>query len=411
MPFASSAYGQLAYIAETTTNVVPTVGNATKLRMTTPTMKAATSTVKSAEVSSHGMSTDQTITDLNIDGGFNFELSGKEYDPFIEGVMMGTWSHYGTLGLGTAFSATTTASTITAAVAPTTTSAFTNLGLNQWFKVVPPVGASQAVKDYFADRWFKTHASTPSSTTVVTLDASTPIAAPGLGALGAGYAISASVVQNGVTQRSFSMEYQMTDIGQFLTFSGMRPGTLELSLDTGSIITGSMGFLGGSDHTMQGTTRMPGSLQASQTLDVMNAVTDVGAIYENGSSILSASAGFIKSAKFNMSRNLRGQKAVGVFGNAGVGLGECEVGGSLEIYVENATYYNKWLKGTQTSLALGMADQYGNGYLIEMEKVKFGDAGLNAGGLGDDTMLTLPFNAFYNGTTGRGIRIVRAIAA
>lgn len=411
MTFASSAYGQLAYIAETTAGQVPVAGNATKLRMTTPTMKAATSTVKSAEVSSHGMASDQTITDLNVDGGFNFELSGKEYDPFIEGVMMGTWNHYGTNGLGTTFSATMAAGTITAAVAPTTTSAFTNIGLGQWFKVVPPPGATSAVKEYFADRWFKSHAVTPSTSTIITLDASTPIAAPGLGALGAGYAISASVVQNGVTKRSFSMEYQLTDISQFLTFSGMRPGSLELSLDIGSIITGSFGFLGGADHTMQATTRLPGSLQASQSLDVMNAVSDVGAIYENGASILSQTYGFIKSVKFNMSRNLRGQKAVGVFGNADVGLGECEVGGSLEVYVENATYYNKWLKGTQTSLAFGMADQYGNGYLIEMEKVKFGDAGMNPGGLSDDTMLTLPFSAFYNATTSRGIRITRAVAA
>jgi hypothetical protein len=411
MPFASSAFGQLAYIAETTAGIVPVAGNATRLRTTGPTMKASTSTVKSAEVSSHRMSTDQALTDMNVDGGFNFELSGREYDPFLEAVLLGSWNHYGTNGLGTPFSATMAAGSIVAAVAPTTTSAFTNIGLGQWFKVVAPVGASQAIRDYFSDRWFKSHAVTPSTATQINLDASTPIAAPGLGALGAGYAISSSSVQNGSVQRSFSMEYQMTDIAQFMTYAGMRPGMLELSIDTGAIITGAFGFLGGADHTMQGATRLPGTVQPSQTLDVMNGVTDIGAIYEAGVSVLTSTSSFIKSVKFNLSQNLRGQKAVGVFGNAGVGLGEFAVGGTLDLYVENATYYNKWLRNTRTSLAVGMADSLGNGYLVEMENVKFGDAGLNTGGLSDDTMLSLPFNAFYNQSSGRGVRITRAVAA
>lgn len=408
MPFASSAAGQLAYIAETTPGVLQTTGNASRLRMTTPTMKAATSVVKSAEVSSHRMATDQTLTDLNVDGGFNFELSGREYDPFFEGVVRGTWTHYGTNGLGAVFSATTTSNSITAAVAPTGSSAFTTLANGSWFKVVPPAGATLAVRNYFADRWFRVASTT---STAITVDASTPIAAPGIGALGAGYAISSSSVQNGSVNRAFSMEYQMTDIGQFLTFVGMRPNTLELSIETGAIITGAFGFLGGADHTMQGSTRLPGTLQASQALDVMNGVTDIGAIYEAGNSVLTSSSSFIKSVKFNLSQGMRGQKAVGVFGNADVGLGEFEIGGSLEVYVENATYYNKWLNGTQTSLAVGMADSAGNGYLIELEKVKFGDAGLNPGGLSDDTMLTLPFSAFFNTATSRGIRITRGVAA
>lgn len=410
MPFASSAYGQLRYITESVAGTTPGTGNGVNLRQTGMTAKAALSTVSSNEVRADRLSTGLTTTDMNLDGGFNFELSGKEYDPFLEGLLCSTYTHFGTNGLGAVFSMATTATTITASVATTGSSIFTSLANGSWIKIVPPAGATAAVKAYFADRWFKVASTT---STVITLDASTPIAGVGIiGTTTAGYAISQSVVSNGSSlSRTFTLEYAMTDINQFLPFRGMRTNSMDLSLEVGSIITGSFGFLGQGHDGMVGATALPGSPVASQSLEVMNSVADVGAIYENGSSILTGSSSFIKSVKLNVTNNLRGQKAVGVFGNAGVGLGQLAITGSLDIYVENANYYNKWLAGTKTNLALGMADAAGNGYLVELDKVQFKDGGLNLGGRNDDTMLSLPFEAFYDPTTNRGIRLTRSVAA
>jgi len=410
MPFASSAYGQLRYITETVAGTTPTTGNGVNLRQTGLTTKAALSTVTSNEVRADRLSTGLTITDMNLDGGFNFELSGEEYDPFLESLLGSTFTHFGVAGLGAAFSMATTATTITASVATTGASIFTALPNGSWIKIVPPGAATAAVKAYFADRWFKVATTTA---TIITLDASTPITGVGIiGVTAAGYAISQSTVANGASlARSFTLEYAMTDINQFLPFRGMRANSMDLSLDVGSIITGSFGFLGQGHDGMVGATTLPGSPVASQALEVMNSVADVGAIYENGSSVLGGSSSFIKSVKLNIANNMRAQKAIGIFGNAGIGLGELAITGSMDIYVENANYYNKWLAGTTTSLALGMADAAGNGYLVEMDKVQFKDGGLNLGGRNDDTMLSLPFQAFYSPTTGRGIRLTRAVAA
>jgi len=410
MPFASSAYGQLRYITETVAGTTPTTGNGVNLRQTGLTTKAALSTVTSNEVRADRLSTGLTITDMNLDGGFNFELSGEEYDPFLESLLGSTFTHFGVAGLGAAFSMATTATTITASVATTGASIFTALPNGSWIKIVPPGAATAAVKAYFADRWFKVATTTA---TIITLDASTPITGVGIiGVTAAGYAISQSTVANGASlARSFTLEYAMTDINQFLPFRGMRANSMDLSLDVGSIITGSFGFLGQGHDGMVGATTLPGSPVASQALEVMNSVADVGAIYENGSSVLGGSSSFIKSVKLNIANNMRAQKAIGIFGNAGIGLGELAITGSMDIYVENANYYNKWLAGTTTSLALDMADAAGNGYLVEMDKVQFKDGGLNLGGRNDDTMLSLPFQAFYSPTTGRGIRLTRAVAA
>jgi hypothetical protein len=407
MTFASGAFGQLRYIPEVTQGVTPVAGNGVNLRMTNPTMKAAVSTVKSNEISSTRMVSGSTNVDIDVSGGFDFELSGKEYDPFIEASGYGAFAHYGTNGLGSTFSCTTAAGTITAGAAPTGGSAFTGLAAGSWFKLNPPAGASDTVKAYFADKWFKVASTT---STEITLDAATQISGAGLGITAvAGFSVTQSVVSNGNTAKFFTFEYDQTDIAQLLQFRGMQTNSMDLKLDVGSIITGSFDFMGMS-HGITQTTTLPGTPVASQSLDPMNAVTDVGLVMENGANLLSAGS-FIKSVSLNIANNLRAQKAVGVFGNAGIGSGELAVSGSLEVYFEDATYYNKWLNGTTTSLAIGMADQLGNGYMFEMDKVKFKDGGLNMGGKDSDVMLSLPFDAFYNAGTGRGIRITRAISA
>lgn len=408
MTFASNSFGQLRYIPEATRGVTPGTGNGIDLRQTGQSFKAGLKTAKSEEIRSDRLSTGLTRVDMDVDGGFNFELSGKEYDPFLCGLLgQAAFTHYGTAGIGSVFGLTTAALLITAAVAPTSTSAFSLLTAGSWIKLVAPVGATASQKAYFADAWFKVASTT---TTTVVLDASTPITAAGLGITAvAGYAISQSSIVNGSTFGTFTMEYSLSDIAQFLPYTGMQVGNMDLSLDVGSIVKGSFGFIGQGHTGMVGATTLPGSPVASQTLETMNSVADVGAIFENGVSVLGATS-FIKGIKMSVNNNPRGQKAIGIFGNAGVGLGELAISGTLDVYVENSTYYNKWLNGTNTSLSVGVADAAGNGYMLDFDKVTFKDGGLNASGR-DDVMLSLPFDAFYNPTTNRGIRITRAVAA
>lgn len=406
MAYASNAFGQLRYVKETTPTVIPGSGG-TNLRQTGMTLKAAVASVKSEEIRQDRLSTGSTNTDLNVDGGFNFELSGKEYDPFLANLLgQSGFTHYGTLGLSAAIptSLTATANALTAGAITSGNDIFTALAAGSWIKVVPSSTVTQAVKDYYADKWFKVLSTT---TTIITLDPSTPIAAPGLGALGATAKISQSTIVNGATFDTFAMEYALSDITQYLTFTGLQANTFDLNLDVGAIAKGSFGFMG-RGHTVQGAPLITGAA-AAQTLEVMNSVSDIGAIYEGGTSVLGATS-FIKSLKLNVNNNTRAQKALGVFGTVGVGYGELAISGTLEVFVENAAYYTKWLNGTSTSLSVGMADAEGNGYMFDFDKIKFKDGGLNMSGR-DDVMLSLPFDAFYSASSNRGMRITRAIAA
>ncbi len=109
-----------------------------------------------------------------------------------------------------------------------------------------------------------------------------------------------------------------------------------------------------------------------------------------------------------VNNNLRGQKALGVFGNAGVGYGELSITGTMECYFENETLYQLALNSNTANFTIGVADRAGQGYLIELPKIKFTDASLNYGSKDSDVMLSLPFQAFYDTSLNRGIRVFRA---
>ena len=414
MAFASTAFGQLRYIPETVPGETPVVGTGLNLRTTNPTAKAQVESIKSNEINSTRMVKSSTNVDMNVDGGFDFELSAGEYDPFLAGVLCGSWSHYGTAGLGDAVSLATTATTITASAAPAGNSAFTVLAPNTWFKLVPPLAASASVKAYFNDLWLKTHEVTPSTATVITLSPLTPLSGVGLmGVSTAGFKVSSSTVVNGQGKTSYTLEWDQTDIGQFLHYKGMRPNTMSLEFAVGSIITGSFGFMG-QGHDITQASVLPkdgGSWIASKDGEVMNSVTDVGIIAVGGVNLLAGGTSFIRNISLEISNNLRGQKALGVFGNAGVGYGEFSVSGSMEVYFQDEALYKQALEGTNTTLAFGVADFTGAGYLIELDKIRFNNASMNPGGKDGDMMVSLPIEAFYRTDLQRGIRITRARSA
>jgi len=410
--FASTAFGQLRYIQETTPGVTPITGTGVNLRTTGPDTKAAVQSVVSNEITANRMVSSSTNVDLAVDGGFAFELSAREYDPFIAGVMCNTWRHYGTDGCSAPLSVTTAANKITAATAPTGADAFTNLKSGQWFRLVPDATAPYLVRDYFANTWLKVSDTVAPTSTVITLDASTPLAGAGLLGAATSARITSSVVVNGKARSSFSLEWEQGDIGQFLQYTGMRPNTMSLDFAVGAILTGSFGFFG-QKHSITQASALPGgpNFTPSRDGEVMNSVTNMGVLAISGTNLLAGGTSFVHNAKLEITNNLRGQKALGVFGNAGVGYGDFGVSGSLEAYFENEQLYQLALRGDGITLALGVTDGAGNGYLIELPRAKFTNPALNLGSKDSDVMVSLPFQAFFDTKKGYGISITRAAVA
>lgn len=393
MPQASTSRAQVRYVLESVFGSIPGSGQPNNLRMTGESLDFTIQKERSREIRADRQTTDLVPVNAQSAGGINFELSYGEYDDFFEASLQGTWSVYGTNGVGTSFSAAYTATTITAAVAPTTTSAFTNLALGQWFRISHPGQPNDG-------KWFKVHASTAPTSTVITLDAATPAAVQ---SSTAGAIVQTSRLSNGVVERSFSIEKAFNDINQFFAYRGMSPSQLEMGFQSGAIVAGSFGFMG-KDAVRAGATQLFGAPIASLTHDIMNAVSGVGNIIEGGSPLTST---FISSLSLSLNNALRARQAVGNLGAVSIGSGSIALTGTMEVYLADGTLFDKFMNNTPSSINIRVSDASGNGYVISLPRVKYGDAKVNAGSLDQDAMLSLPFEGLMDPTSGKMIFIDR----
>jgi hypothetical protein len=393
MPLGDTSRTQISLIPEAAYGVTPGSGNPVNLRMTGESLDFTLSKDSSKEIRADRQLSDLIVVGADARGGFNFELSYREYDTILEAMLQGTWAAYGTNGVGTTFSATFASGSITAGAAPTGSSAFTNLSRGQWLRVTAPGNANDGL-------YVRVHAATAPTSTVITLDPATPLVA---GGPIANSAIATSRLVNGTTQRSFTFQRQHTDITQFFAFRGMTPSKFSMAFASGAFVTGGFDFIG-KDSIRSGATVMPGSPVASQAYDIMNAVTGVGAILENGSALANT---FMKTLSFDFDNHLRGRTALGVLGNASIGSGTIECKGSADVYLADGSLYDKFVNNTATSIQITVKDSAGNGYAITFPKIKYGDAKVNAGGKDQDAMITLPWEAMQDPTTGVTIIVDR----
>lgn len=397
---SSSSRSQLAYKLE---GIYPNnfgvlqAGNGTLLNFTGETLDYAVKTEESKTITSDGSVTDIIPVSAAPSGGFSFEAQYKEYDPFLQAVLMQDYTVYGTNGLSAAIATLNLAAgTITAGAAPTGDDAFTTLQRGQWFSIKPAAGATAAVKSYFAGRAFRIHSTTAPTATVITLDPATPINTAIAGASIANAQVCSSYTYNGTTMKSWSLEVGALDANVFRQYLGQIVGKYDLNLSAAGIVTGSFDFMGKSMELKTATGM--GIPAVSQTFSPANATRGVFEIFENGSAVSTST--FVKSLSLTIDRTLRAQDAVGVFGNAGIAPGTCRVTGKLTVYLTDTVMYQKLLDGTASSLAIPLLDQDGNGYVYVIPRMKYTAAKTNVGGQDQDNMLDLDFTAIKDTTAG-----------
>lgn len=216
---------------------------------------------------------------------------------------------------------------------------------------------------------------------------------------------TANELKNGAVERFYSIERGFMDSNLFFLFRGMEVSKMSMDFKSGSINTINFEFMG-KDANRTGATQLPGTRTASETFDVMNAVDGVGNIKENGV----AMEAFVKSLKFDLDNKLRARDAIGTLGSISIGVGTLSVTGTMEVYLQDGTLYDKFINNTATSIEWTTSDGEGNGYTINFPRVKFGDAKVNAGSLDQDAMLSIPFTAIRDPGTDAEIIITRTAA-
>ena len=211
---------------------------------------------------------------------------------------------------------------------------------------------------------------------------------------------------NGTTRKSFTLEKYFSDVGQYMSFTGMVVGGMTLNIETGAILTGEFSFTGASGARATATVGT-GAATAGPTAEVMNAVANVGEIKEAGVAI---SGICISSLSINVDNGLRAINCVGTLGASDIGAGRCNVTGSLSAYFADGALYDKYLGNTATSLSFKVTGNDGASYTFTLPRIKLTQGTVQAGGIDQDVMAEFQFQALADPTDGETLQITRAAA-
>lgn len=214
-----------------------------------------------------------------------------------------------------------------------------------------------------------------------------------------------SGIRNGTIFKSFLVEKEFRDVGQFFLFSGMRVGTWSHNIAPGTIVTGALSFQGETVLEAQGTI-WPGSpavLPVTAT-EVLNAVDNISNILINGAPAVGVN--FTEIA-FTMDNQLRPNPAIGSLANVQIGAGQVQVSGTIASYFLNLNLYTQFRQFTTVRLSFVATDIAGNSYLYFFPAFKLTTGEVVAGGNNTDVFATFEFTAFRDPTLGFAIGLNR----
>ncbi len=357
-------------LAEVTPGVTPaaamTTLNTTSSKLT-PNITSTTSTT---------IRSDRMVSDLVHTAGsstfdIGFELRFSEYLPLIESALAGTTSTLFTL-TATDISASAVDNSINSFAAAFST---VNILPGHWLKIK---GLAQGTR--IGKVVSVTTAKIVLSHVTLTTEAA-----------GASVTVAGRSVRNGTTKKTFTVENQFTDLTNVFESSvGQIVNTFNLNAASGAIVTGTFGMMGRA-ITYGAATVGTGAPSAVGTEGIMSGVANVSTLYIDGALLTGT---FVKSSNLSVTANARNLDAIGNLYPVDINLGSVGAVISAQLYFADATYLNKFVNGTELSVAYTFTDAAGNVMVVDVPRAKLSagsntGAALNADVLNDITMTSL----------------------
>jgi hypothetical protein len=378
MPLASSSAISLRAIKETVFGVTPVAGNPMDLRITGETLKYGITKESSQEINKNRTVSSQIPVTASSSGGITSEIFFAGYDEMMASVMQSAWVAFGTNGVGAATTVDVTANTITAAVAPTGTSAFTNLKVGQWFSLETDGDNDFAI--------LRVHPTTAPTATVITLDPNTPAQVTS----GESIMIKTARLTHGTTQTSWTLERENSDIGVFIKYTGMTPSKMTMSISSGARSTMGFEFMGKA-ALEDDATMLPGTPIPAPAYEIHSGVSGAtNAVWMDGAPVTGT---LVKSVSLDFDNALRSQEAIGTLGAVGIGSGTINCTLTMQVYFADKDMFTKFRTNQNTSFMFATTDAEGNGYMITIPNANIGDFTSNGSAKDQDQMLDLQVTA------------------
>jgi len=380
MPQSESNRIDIRFSTETTWNETPATPTMASLPYVSETIKYDKRTITSKLVRSDRLIDDVIEVGAGSAGELAFEYKFGDFDKLIEGALgmdFVAMTFTGTSNLSFAASG----GGVQVATGPAST--FTNYVDGTYVRVS---GANAQNNGVF-------RITAHSSTTLTYNNATGTLQASTSATVAVKYA------RTGTNKKSFLFEKNFADITRFISFRGMRVGTMAMNFESEQILTGSFGLMGAGAFAAAVT--VSGSVTAASANAVSGATANMGRIEEGGVALTTK----IKSAKFSLNANPRALTAVANKFPIGINYGSFDITGTVEAYFEDSALYDKFVAHTDSSLVVEIIDAADKRTIVTISNLKFTTAAPVGAGLNQDSMVSLDFVAKRNATSNAMMQI------
>ena len=220
-----------------------------------------------------------------------------------------------------------------------------------------------------------------------------------------------SRLQNGadaIAGNQFAVERRFNDHNPVTRelFLGMALNNFNLNLSPQAIAVGSLTWFGFNSAVSNNSPSYPELYEnppvdiPAPQFDVYNTSSDIGRLGRGVDAVDAAGLNFVLESTIEINNNLRRQPAVGVFGAAGLGVGEFSVTGTLSTYFDNDDILQVILANEETSLDLITQGGDGRSMVFDMPRIKFSAGAPDVPGKNQDVTLPGQYQAILSQTLG-----------
>jgi len=391
MPIAKGVAKKVAYKKETAGQwgVLPGPTGAKYLRRVTATFNLAKESYESQEIRSDYQVADMRHGIRSVEGSLDGELSPTSYAPFMAAALARDFTAVAAVtGLSLTIAQTGDYFTVSRTAGSWITDGF------QIGNVVRLTGAGFNAAN--VNNNLLVVSETALVLTVVPLSTTLPVAEGPIASATATIAGKQTYAPlAGHTDDSFTVEEFYSDIGQSETYTGLKVGSMAVTLPSTGLVTCNFGFMG-KNLARTDTTQYFTTPTAAGTDGIFASVS--GRLVVNGVPVA-----LITSMDFTIDRGLEAATVIGSNVNADVFTGRIRVTGNFSTYFTDGTFRNYFNDEAKVSLVVALATSNApNADVISfsMPTVKIGSDGKSDGEMG--IVREHSFTALLNSVTTAG---------
>ena len=216
-----------------------------------------------------------------------------------------------------------------------------------------------------------------------------------------------NVVKIGTTNRSFTFEKELSDLtNQFISHTGMRANTMEISLQWGQPITITFDFLGNGIATPASSLVGLGSTTAYTSKTSMDGAGGVTSIKLDTAEF---TTDYMQSFTLRVDNSMTPDTACKFDAPVDISAGKAIVTGSIGLYVPDLDFLDKVIANTAAEFEVITSDGT-NTFTFNLPNIKFGDGAINAGGGGGSASIiqNLTYRGLYDATDTTSLTITRS---